>query len=111
VLLVRHTYGPQDWELPGGSLKRGEAPEAGAAREVREELGLRLSQLKPLGQVAGRVDFRRDVLYCFAAEVGTPALTLDQGEIAAARWFAWNQLPPDLGRYSRAILDQAARSS
>ena len=25
VLLVRHTYGPRAWELPGGSLKR-EAP-------------------------------------------------------------------------------------
>src|SRR4051794_41709999 len=44
VLMVRHTYGKRDeWELPGGSLGRREAPQDGAAREAHEELGVRLA--------------------------------------------------------------------
>src|SRR5437588_13105692 len=40
VLLVRHTYGHRGWDLPGGSMKRGESPESAARREIGEELGL-----------------------------------------------------------------------
>lgn len=40
ILLVRHTYGRRNWELPGGGSRPGEAPEATARRELREETGL-----------------------------------------------------------------------
>ena len=44
VLLIRHTYGDRGaWELPGGSIKRGEAPLAAARRETFEEVGLSIS--------------------------------------------------------------------
>ncbi|MFJ4680698.1 NUDIX domain-containing protein [Kitasatospora sp. NPDC088783] len=39
VLLVKPTYKP-GWEIPGGYLHPGETPSEGAAREVREELGI-----------------------------------------------------------------------
>src|SRR5437870_4690431 len=39
VLLVRHTYGSRDWDLPGGAVSRGEPPVATARREMHEELG------------------------------------------------------------------------
>ena len=31
-----------EWELPGGGLERGESPEVCIAREIEEELGLRV---------------------------------------------------------------------
>jgi 8-oxo-dGTP diphosphatase len=40
ILLVRHTYGRLNWELPGGGSDPGEAPGETATREVREETGL-----------------------------------------------------------------------
>lgn len=40
ILLVRHTYGRLNWELPGGRSEAGEAPADTAVREVREETGL-----------------------------------------------------------------------
>lgn len=40
VLLVHHTYGRMNWELPGGGSEPGEAPDETARRELLEETGL-----------------------------------------------------------------------
>src|SRR3982750_4752471 len=48
-LLIRQTYGDMLWTLPGGLIKRDEAPEEAARREVREEVGVELSKLRLLG--------------------------------------------------------------
>ena len=40
VLLVKHTYGRLNWELPGGAGEVGESPVETAVREVQEETGL-----------------------------------------------------------------------
>ena len=42
VLLVRHTYGMLNWEIPGGAGEPGESPVETAVREVWEETGLRV---------------------------------------------------------------------
>lgn len=42
VLLVHHTYGRLNWELPGGFVEPGESPDEGARRELYEETGLEL---------------------------------------------------------------------
>lgn len=41
VLLVHHTYGRLNWELPGGGGEPGEAPDETARRELLEETALR----------------------------------------------------------------------
>jgi 8-oxo-dGTP diphosphatase len=40
VLLVRHTYGRHNWELPGGVSEAGESVIETVVREVREEVGV-----------------------------------------------------------------------
>ena len=49
VLLVHHTYGRLNWELPGGLAEIGEAPDETARRELLEETGLRAE----LGRLTG----------------------------------------------------------
>ena len=105
VLLVRHTYGPRErWELPGGGVKRGEDPLAAARREAREELGLDLSDWRPLGDLFEQIDGKHDHLWCFTADVGDRELRRDEAEIADTRWFARDALPPGRHRYVSRIL-------
>src|SRR4051812_11928493 len=92
VLLVRHTYGDRSrWWLPGGRIKRGEAPSAAARRELREELGVG----PPLRAIATWFERKRatTTYYCFKAEVAAANLTVNAGEIAEARWFPREGLP------------------
>jgi 8-oxo-dGTP pyrophosphatase MutT (NUDIX family) len=104
VLLVRHTYGRPAWEIPGGAIKLGEEPMSAARREMLEELGLTIENWISLGEVTGRIDFRRDTLHCFHSEQRDPKLDPDYGELAAASWFPRSQLPSDLGGYVLPVL-------
>jgi 8-oxo-dGTP diphosphatase len=107
VLLVRHTYGSHAWDVPGGAMKRGEAPLSAARREMEEELGLDAVEWASIGELQGSVDHRRDTIHCFHAELCEPTLRIDRGELAAATWFARSALPADLAPYARAVIARA----
>ena len=49
VRQYRHAIGRQAWELPAGSLKQGEDPDAAAVRECHEEIDLIPSAIERLG--------------------------------------------------------------
>jgi 8-oxo-dGTP pyrophosphatase MutT (NUDIX family) len=106
VLLVRHTYGHSEWDLPGGGIRRGEQPSDAARREMEEELGVRIDELRPLGEIAIRAFGAHDRVHCFHAELGPAELTIDRGELAEARWFPRALMPTDLSRYVPRILDR-----
>lgn len=111
VLLVRHTYGPPVWDLPGGGVKRGEAPLTAARREMAEELGLMDADWRPAGVVTGRQNFRHDTVHGFAAELVSLDLVPNPAELASVRWFLRSALPHGLGLYARAFLPGAEDKS
>jgi 8-oxo-dGTP diphosphatase len=49
ILLVHHTYGRLNWELPGGLAETGEAPAETARRELLEETGLKAEPTRLTG--------------------------------------------------------------
>ena len=51
ILLQRSSVGHQKWSVPGGGVQRNESDEDAAIREVKEEVGIKLSlkDLKKLG--------------------------------------------------------------
>lgn len=104
VLLVRHTYGHSEWDLPGGGIQRGEQPLDAARREMEEELGVPIDNLRPMGQVSVRPYRAHDRIHCFHAELGPVELTIDRGELAEARWFPRALMPTELSRYVSEIL-------
>ncbi|HEX2850003.1 MAG TPA: NUDIX domain-containing protein [Acidimicrobiales bacterium] len=97
VLLVRHTYGPSTWHLPGGGVKRRETIEAAARRELREEAGVvctgALALLGVYSNVRGGKSDHISVLV--ATEWECERDPHDSAEIAAAEWFAPDDLPDD----------------
>ena len=109
VLLVRHTYGSRAWDLPGGGVRRGEAPASAAGREMAEELGLGDAHWIPLGEVRGGVDHRHDIIHVYGARVTAPPLTLNLAELSVAAWFPRDRLPLELGPFAGPILDGVSR--
>jgi 8-oxo-dGTP pyrophosphatase MutT (NUDIX family) len=94
ILLVRHAYGPRDWDLPGGMVRRGEDPAATARREMHEELGVQPPRWTELGSVHASLENRRDTIHVFGAELASPSLTVDPAELDVAQWFPPAELPP-----------------
>jgi ADP-ribose pyrophosphatase YjhB (NUDIX family) len=105
VLLVRHTYGRRSqWDLPGGGVHRGEDPRDAVEREVREELGLEPAEFVFLAELFERIGGKHDRLWCFSAEVAGQELATSPVEIAEARWFARDALPPERAKYVERVV-------
>ncbi|MBP7776646.1 MAG: NUDIX hydrolase [Acidobacteria bacterium] len=71
------------WELPAGSLKPGEDPRLGAARECEEEVGLVPGTLEQLGEffpTPGFCDERMTFFRCTALTPPLPDSTARQDE-------------------------------
>lgn len=70
VVLVRQYRYAVDafvWELPAGRRDPGETPEAGARRELEEEVGLRAGALEPISTFWTTPGFCDEVMYLFRA--------------------------------------------
>ena len=103
VLLLRHSYGPDHWGLPGGGLGRGEDPACAAARELSEELGLENLRLKSLGTVEGVLSGSPHTAYLFTTVIDRYP-RLDRREVIEARFFPPHSLPEPLGATTREQL-------
>lgn len=104
VLLVRHSYGPALWDLPGGFCRRGERFEAAARREVDEELGLAARGFADIGELRRRHHGRHETLRAFRVEVERPEVGIRSVEVAEARWFGRDELPVELAPIVRSVI-------
>jgi ADP-ribose pyrophosphatase YjhB (NUDIX family) len=93
ILLVRHTYGPDSWTIPGGRIKRNETPEEAVVREVFEETGLTMGQLYSLGHAWDEHYRKEEQVHYFFGETEGDVPLIDPLEIREARWFGPLTLP------------------
>lgn len=100
VLLLKHSYGPDVWSLPGGGLKTGEDPLAAARREVREELGVELARIEPVAVIEEEISRSPHTAHLFAGTCDQHP-SPDRREIIEARFFPSHSLPEPLGRITR----------
>jgi 8-oxo-dGTP diphosphatase len=110
VLLVKSSYRPRLWGLPGGGLRRGETPALAAARECREEVGLALdpAALTPVYTHQDEWESRPDRVHILELHVAAqPRVAIDHREIVAAEFVPHDEalarrLPPHLRAYLTA---------
>lgn len=97
VMLLRHSYGPKAWGLPGGGMAQGEDPVVCAKRELREEVRLDVEHLEPLGILKETLSGSPHTSHVFTVEV-TQEPEPDGREILEACFFAGDALPELLTR-------------
>jgi 8-oxo-dGTP diphosphatase len=111
VLLVRHTYGRHNWELPGGVVQPNEAPAAAAERELAEEtaLGMRAGPLTGVYFEAGH-DFGPMLHFVIRVEPPPASAPVAQPpEIDKVGCFATDDLPSPISDFTeRRIRDAVA---
>jgi ADP-ribose pyrophosphatase len=73
VRQYRHATGERLLELPAGTLNPGEAPEACADRECREEIGMAASRLSPMGGFFLAPGYSTEYIHLFLAQGLSPA--------------------------------------
>lgn len=106
MLLTRRAHRPWlgAWCSPGGFCEIGEHPAETVVREVLEETGLRVEVGDYLGTwVDVYADDPREpdagvinVAYYTATRTDDGPASVDPAEVSELRWFAWDELPPDL---------------
>jgi 8-oxo-dGTP pyrophosphatase MutT (NUDIX family) len=71
VLVCHIWHSPGRWSLPGGGIHKKELPAEGAARELKEEIGIQLQplELQPLGKIPYKSHGLRFECHFFVAEV------------------------------------------
>jgi ADP-ribose pyrophosphatase len=67
VRQYRHAAGQELLELPAGTLEEGEAPEACARREIREEIGMAAGRIEKLGDFFLAPGYSTEFMHVFLA--------------------------------------------
>lgn len=73
VRQYRHAAGDVLLELPAGTIDPGEAPEACAAREVREEIGMAAGKLQHIGEFFLAPGYSTEYMHIYLATDLRPA--------------------------------------
>lgn len=98
ILVIKGWMSDGKWSLPGGGVHKDETVLQGAVRELKEEVGLQLTEkdLKPLGEaMIYRAYGHRYPFYCFIAEVKKDVpIKLQWYEISHAQWVDYRTLTP-----------------
>jgi mutator protein MutT len=110
LLLGRRAEGAREagrWSFPAGFVERGEVVQAGAAREVLEEVGLTVE----IGPLLGLFSYKDEdvvlAVYVAARVSGEPVA---QDDLDKVEWFDLNSLPDLAFPHDRQIIENWRKS-
>ncbi len=92
ILLARsHRFPPGRYSVIAGFVEPGESLEEAVQREVLEEVGIRLQNIRYFGSQPW--PFPHSLMIGFTADYAGGEIRLQEAEIADARWFTADTLP------------------
>jgi NAD+ diphosphatase len=106
LLLARSRHFlPGMYSVLAGFVEPGESLEEAVVREVREEVGIDVKDIKYFGSQPW--PFPHSLMIGFTATYAGGEITLDDSEIEDAGWFTADNLPPIPGKISiaRKLID------
>jgi ADP-ribose pyrophosphatase YjhB (NUDIX family) len=110
VLLLRHVFrGGSGWGIPGGFIEKGEQPEEAVRRELREEVGLELAEVRLIQARTLRETQQIEFLFRARARRGSEARP-ESAEIRGVGWFEPDALPEGLSADQRRLIARALES-
>jgi ADP-ribose pyrophosphatase YjhB (NUDIX family) len=108
VLLSRRARAPKQgqWDLVGGFMDPGEAPEDAMRREVKEETGCRLVAVEQHHAEPGEYDGEPTLNFLFTGRIdGAPKASDDSAEL---RWWPLGRVPPIAWPHEAAFVRRLA---
>jgi 8-oxo-dGTP diphosphatase len=105
ILLLEHILRPgSGWGIPGGFIEHGEQPDQAVHRELREETGIKLENVKML-----RVrTINRHIEFLFRAESNDKA-EVKSREIKSLDWFAVDKMPAEMSSVQKTVIEKVLR--
>ncbi len=92
--------------MPGGKLEYGESFEDGAKREVREETGLQLKEVKVICVNNDKNEFAHFITVgLFSDNFSGEPKVMEPDEIVEWKWFDFNNLPTPMYFQSAKVVE------
>ena len=101
-LWVRNSYGHRSITFPGGGIDKGETSEEAGKREVKEEVGLNLEEIKYVGKIVSTREGKIDNIDIYYTHSNSKDITLSEFEIEEGGWFRKDN-PPKLSPTTEEI--------
>ena len=106
VLLLHHVLRPgSGWGIPGGFLDHGEQPDDAVRREILEETGIELTNVRLIKMQT----LNRHIEFVYAARSDGEPRVLSR-EITELGWYGPDSLPTGLPRAHRKMIDEVWKS-
>jgi len=106
ILMARSRhFAPGVFSVLAGFVEPGETLEEAVAREVKEESGIRVKDIRYFGSQPW--PFPHSLMIGFTAEYAGGEIALEDSELEAADWYTAENLPPQPGKISiaRKLID------
>ena len=103
VLLIKHRFRPgSGWGIPGGFLEAGEQADAGLRRELQEEIGLELDQVRIYASRTFRRQNQIEVVFLANASGQPQPKSI---EVELVDWFSIDSLPDELPTEQKKLIE------
>ena len=106
VLLIKRNIKPfkNYWALIGGAKEDNETFEDCAKRELKEEVGLEVEDLRYLTEITVNNKLGLQLSKVFMCVLQNGEIHIDPSEVSEARWFELLELPTKIVPFHRALI-------